>query len=216
METVSLWPGLFSPYSLVCPHVKARACVYTPHPTFPSPHPNSSPLPPLGPVPVQTSHPSGAQNWERDSCRSWMQAQVCSVREFSGCGVEGGAWGPRGYVHWALQILCPVGKGTVRERPELSSLKGGIQAEAPISWSALTCGIGLLRGLLASRVFLLPTGVVRAGSDQGCLWLPLSSEINTASIPGHLQPEPDLTSEILSFPCLNVLWSANGILKEKA
>lgn len=66
----------------------------------------------------------------------------------------------------------------------------------------------------ASCFFLLYTGVVCARFNRSCLRLPLSSEINIASLPGHLQSEPNLTSEILSFLCPNILWPANRILEE--
>lgn len=55
-----------------------------------------------------------------------------------------------------LQILCPVGRDASRERPELSSLKGWTQDEAPTTYSRLGTTTDLPRGLLASCVFFLP------------------------------------------------------------
>lgn len=54
-----------------------------------------------------------------------------------------------------LQILCPVGRDAAREKPELSSLKGQNQDEAPTTYSRLGTTTDLPRGLLASCVFFL-------------------------------------------------------------
>ena len=54
-----------------------------------------------------------------------------------------------------LQILCPVGRDAAREKPELSSLKGENQDEAPTTYSRLGTTTNLPRSLLASCVFFL-------------------------------------------------------------
>lgn len=59
-------------------------------------------------------------------------------------------------------ILCPVGRGVARERPESSSAR----AEAPTSQSRLVPVANFLRGSLASHVFLLLIGGICVGSNQ--------------------------------------------------
>lgn len=79
----------------------------------------------------------------------------------------------------ALQILCFVERGAVRERPELSFLKGGTQPpfqkacpqfvplkEAPPTQSRFVTAANLLRGSQTLHVLLLLTGVLCAGSNQ--------------------------------------------------
>lgn len=164
------WPLVFLLPGPVLMRRPTRIC--TPCSTLLPPAPNSCPLPSLGPLPVHTSHP------ERDRTRKESPAgPECLLRSvWSGNSQvpqclrydpEGGVRAPGGYIHVAPQILCPVGRSEARKRLELSSLKGGTPGRGT-HYPVWACNCRQLRGSLASPVFLLPIGVVCAGSNQSC------------------------------------------------
>lgn len=81
------------------------------------------------------------------------------------CGPPEGisAWS---YRFFALCVWDGEGAGAAREKPELSSLKGGLRKEAPTTWSRLGTITNLLRGFLATCVFLLLTGAFYAAQSK--------------------------------------------------
>lgn len=150
-----------------------QICIDTP-PTLPSPLQTAAPCHPLGLYLCIPVTPQG-DGTKKETLQVDMQAQVYLGREFPGPMMPLRVWprrrdvGPWKVHPLGLQILCPVGRGAAKERPELNSLIGGTQGKAPTTHSRFGT-TNLPRGLLVSHVFFLPLKSFVRHPIKGVLW----------------------------------------------